>query len=385
MIATAVHLLGRVWGGWLRGLLRDRRASLWYLIELSALAVDYAYWVDFFATHRVRINVGTINTPVSQMLALDALGGVSVAYQFSTVSDLTASSQFASGGDVQFIFAPAFEPLWRSVRSPAAQILSSGFVYDGALEPVRQRAQAQAVRRALERHGVRYLLCFFDESSINKWEFDFTNEDAAQEYRFLLQWLLDDPTLGLIVKPKHFGDLFERIRSVMPLVEAARQTGRCAFLGSEAVVGHIFPTEAALQADVCIGKLTGGTAAFEAQLAGVPTLLVDTEGLAAHPFYRWGSHGVIFRDWAKLRQAVEQFRRAPNTLPGFGDWSEGLSDLDPFRDGQGTARLGSYIGWLYEALARGASKQEAMAIAGQRYAARWSRRPTPAEVSMVVR
>ena len=370
---VACRTVARVAGGWLICAARGQRMSLWYPVELLALAIHYAYWYDFFESNHVKLNVGTMNTPVAQMLALEALGGVGVAYQYSVSGLATETSLLASGGDVQFVFSPAFEQLCRSLGSPAVQFIHTGFIYDGAFAAVRERARTQPIRRTLEQHGAQYVIGFFDEASVNRWNVEVGHEDAAKDYGFLLRWLLEDPTLGIIFKPKKFVDLFDRIGSVSRLVEEARQTGRCVFLESDTIVGRIFPAEAALQADVCIGKLTGGTAALEARLAGIPTILVDTEGLSAHAFYRWGSQGVVFRSWADVRRAVEQFRRTPEMIPGFGDWSAGIQDLDPFRDGHATRRMGSYIGWLYEALARGASKQEALAIAAERYARQWGK------------
>ncbi len=106
-------------------------------------------------------------------------------------------------------------------------------------------------------------------------------------------------------------------------------------------------------ADVCIGKLDGSTAALEARLAGVPTVLIDTEGFRSHPFYRWGRDRVVFENWKSLRAAIQRYRFAPEAYPGFGDWSPGLDGLDPFKDGHAGLRIGLYIAWVYEALKKG--------------------------------
>lgn len=80
---------------------------------------------------------------------------------------------------------------------------------------------------------------------------------------------------------------------------------------------------------------------------------------------------MVFDDWPTLRSALEQFRAIPAAHPEFGDWTPALDDLDPFRDGQATRRLGAYIGWVYEALKDGASTEVAVASASTRFVQRW--------------
>ena len=149
------------------------------------------------------------------------------------------------------------------------------------------------------------------------------------------------------------------------------KTGRCKFLISDTLVGNIYPAEAALMANVSIGILGGATAALEARLVGVPTVLIDTERAYNHPFYKWGYGRIVFNDWESLRVTLERYRIAPELYPDFGDWSRGLDDLDPFKDGQASLRMVLYIRWVHEALKQGIPKQTALAIASKKFAQRW--------------
>ncbi len=106
-----------------------------------------------------------------------------------------------------------------------------------------------------------------------------------------------------------------------------------------AVVGRIFPAEAALASDLCVGKLSGSTAAFEARLAGVPTLLIDTEGFADHPLRALGGR-VVFDGWEALREAVARYRAGDRSI---GDWEALLGELEPFQDGRAAERMRSHI------------------------------------------
>ena len=351
-------------------LARRQKVSFYFLRTLSGLAQSYAYWYDFFSTNGVRVNVATLNTTVGQVLALDALNGVSAGYQY-TASNLNYPYPLSDGETVQFVFSPLFERLWRTFETPTDNFVHTGFIYDNAIKEAQDLGRIGETRKRLQAHGVRFILCFFDENSINRWHVYAWDNEAADDYEFLLNWLLSDPTLGIVFKPKHSPTLFQRIARISDLTEQARRTGRCEFLTSDHIIGSVYPAEAALMADVCIGTLGGTTAALEARLAGLPTVMVDTQGFRTHPFYAWGRDRVVFDDWESLRAAIEQYRAAPEANPDFGNWSPAINDFDPFQDGQASLRMGHYIQWIYEALKQGASRQDALSMAAERHKQRW--------------
>ncbi len=359
--------------GVLTCLTRGRRTSVYYISGLVALAAEYAYWYDFYAANRVRVNVGTVNSSVGQVLALNALNGISAAYQCSASPILHATSRLSSGEDVQFVFSKRFEDLWRRIEAPVDRYVWSGCIYDSAISAIRELKRVEDLKKELHHNGARFVLCFFDENSLNRWDIFHWDNDAADDYKFMLEWLLSDPSLGIIFKPKKSPNLFQRIAHISKLVDQAMETGRCKFLTSETLVGNIFPVEAALAADLCVGWLTGVTAALEARLAGVRSVLIDPVGFWTHPFYAWGRGHVIFNDWGSLRVSVERYRSSPETYPEFGDWSTVLSELDPFQDGKASLRIGLYIHWVYEALKGGMTKRGALAKATKQYEEQWGK------------
>ncbi len=353
-------------------LVRGQRLSFYCFTRLLALAVQYSYWYDFFSANSVRLNVGPLTASVSQVLALDTLGGVSISYQFSTSNICAPATITTAGENVQFVFSSTFRRLWQQMEAPADHYVTSGFIYDGAIRALRGRRRITEVRERLHVHGARFIICFFDENSADRWDSPVSDQEAAADYEYLLTWLLADPTLGIVCKPKRATTLSRRIAPfVAELLTRAQQTGRCEVLASKTIVSGTFPAEAALMADVCIGKILGSTAALEAYLVGIPTILLDTEGFRAHPFHAWGRGTVVFNDWKSLRDALEQYRSAPDAHRQFGDWSPGLNDLDPFQDGHAAVRIGRYISWVYGALNAGAAPQQALGIASDRFAQRW--------------
>lgn len=355
-------------------LLRGKKVSLYNFTRLFLLICHYSYWRDFFSKNKISINV-TLNFHgrIAQVLALDDIGSVSATFQYS-MSDIHApSSLITSGEDVHFYFSPLFEEsMLRKYNLPAGNVIYAGYPYDYIFKQLSSAKEVQGLRKQLQARGAKFIISFFDENSIDRWDIPASHEEAAKDYEYLLEWLIADETLGIVFKPKSPKNLFERISPLGSLIEKAKQTGRCLFLlDSGSVVSCVFPSYAASLSDVCIGKLLGTTATLEARLAGIPSVLLDIEGIHAHPFYDWNNQHVVYRSWDSLRFAMEQYREDPRVFPQFGDWSHMLHVLDPFQDGKGSLRIGSFIEWMHTAFNEKKSKQTPIAIAKLRFAEQW--------------
>ena len=349
-----------------RSALRLEWISTFYIKTSLQLALQHAYWYDFYRANNIQIDVAVIRDDVAKILALESLGSVSVAYQY-TIGAFYPTSLINCGENVHFLFSPEFETQFTQASSPVDNFVPVGFIYDGAFEKLKAVDRVTEIRNQLIENGAEYILCFFDENSTAFWDNPCHHEEATSDYEYVLNWLLDDPTLGMVFKPKNSTDLFTRISSISELIERAKGTGRCHFLTSDTMSGSVYPAEAALVADVAIGKILGGSAAFEGHLAGVPSALINS-GHKGHPFTYWGQNQVIFNDWISLRDALDEFRRNPESNPEFGDWSPGMKDLDPFRDGHAGDRMGKYLGEIYRSFERGKSKESAMKAASDWYA-----------------
>jgi len=127
-----------------------------------------------------------------------------------------------------------------------------------------------------------------------------------------------------------------------------------------------------LSADVCVhGHLCAGTAALECALEGLPTLLIDREGCPNSKLYELPEGKVIFKDWPGTIDAIMENFQVPGGIPGFGDWSSIIDELDPFRDGKAAYRMGTYLHWLIQGFEKGMEREEIMADAAERYRKQW--------------
>ena len=135
------------------------------------------------------------------------------------------------------------------------------------------------------------------------------------------------------------------------------------------------PILAGLSADVCIhSHLSSGTASLECALEGIPTLLIDREGCPDSKLYELPEGKVVFKNWPETIDALMEHFQTPQGIPGFGDWSGIIDQLDPFRDGKAASRIGTYLHWLIQGYEQGLVRDTIMADAAERYRKRWGDR-----------
>ena len=367
----AIQAILAVWASVMRILLRGGRVHPYTVGNLLLLAIDYAYWYDFFRANQVKVNVCTLGAGVGQVLAMDDLGGVTSAYQYSSSNLICPTTLLSSGENIQFTFSEPFENLYHAIEAPVDYLVKTGYIYDGVIRKLARLNSAVDMREKMKSAGVDFTLCFFDENTVNRWDIPGSDEDAARDYEYLLRWLLEEPGLGVIFKPKNSTNLFEPIGSLRGLIDEACKTGRCYFLTSTMLYGNIYPAEAAQMADLCIGKLLGSTAAMEARLAGRPTILIDTEGFRTHPFQQWGREKVIFDDWPAARSAIEAYRKSPHENTELGNWDPEIRELEPYHDGRAGIRMGQFILWVFDAMKKKVTKSQAIDEAAGRFAEQW--------------
>ncbi len=265
-----------LWQSLQTGWRHPRRLS-WLMPKMLFLALDYAYWRTFFETYRVKVLFNSQGSPqrrISAEQALADLGGISTSYQRS---HLTTPNPWAGYSvDVHFAFSPMVSKLVRQSGGCASQVVATGYVCDRGFAGAAPRADR--LRAALNEQGARFIICFLDEGS-NSDKKDGYRADtyAAEDYDYLLTKLLEDPNLGLILKPKKPATLRQRLGPVSAALDAALATGRCFIYETGTVITTTLPCEAGMAADVTIGLLVGETASLECRLAGTPSLVLDRE------------------------------------------------------------------------------------------------------------
>lgn len=352
-------------------------ASWRFLCDLFPLMHSYAFWYDFYRTHHVLVDVNyeefSSRDYIGAQMALSDLGGVSIAYQCSNMSPFYAPLAIMPTADLMFSFSQLYQRLWAHLNPPVRQYINIGYLFDSVFKRHRETA---ANWRSRFSEQVDFVICFFDENpqernKVNGDEGIVSTEEFVEDYRFLIEKLRKDETLGLLCKPKSPSLLRGRLSGIGGLVNEMERQRKLVFAGLDSSMSSTLPVQVGVAADVVIGGLIGTTAPLEAHLAGVPAVLIDTIGLHAHPFYCWGKNKVVFSSWESLFESLEIFRRDRNALPGFGNWYPAINGIDPFRDGNASGRMGEYIRVLHDSLKAGKTRGGAIEEASEQYRKRW--------------
>lgn len=345
----------------------------WLNEQLANYQMLRDYWTHLFDLYGVKVYVtwsknGGTHCAIAD--ALQSLGGVTAIYQRSYESH--SSPETTVGADIVFGFSPAVAEIERRSNSVIQYHVTTGYMGDHRFPLLKSKAQI--VRDQLQQQGAKHILCYTDENSGDDSRWHTGHPFMQKNYAFLLEKLMSNPWLGLVIKPKTPQNLRHRLGPVAELLKVAEASGRCHVFEGGPIQGNYPPAAAGLAADVAIhGHLGAGTAGVELALAGIPTLLLDREGWPTSPLYQLGKGQVVFTNWEQLWEACTQHWTTPGGIPGFGDWSSMLDELDPFRDGRAAERMGTYVQWLIEGFQSGLDRESIMADAAERYCAMWGR------------
>jgi len=330
------------------------------------------YWHEFFQQHQVKVHMFWHRFNNYHVAVADAIrdaGGISIYWPVSF--DGYPSVECASSSDIIFSYSHFSAELEKQNGASYKYNIITGYPKDYAGKLLKD--EAQQLRKRLQKNGAEKIVFVIDENSLDDGRWHTGHQLQRENYSFILEKMLEIPWLGVVFKPKAARTLRQRLGPVAELLKEAEKTGRCfIYETSNRYTTSAPPILAGLSADICIhGHLCAGTAALECALEGLPTLLIDREGMPASKLQELPRGKVIFDDWPSAIEAIMSHFSRHNGIEGFGDWSAILDELDPFRDGLAAYRMGSFLKWLMDCLEQGMSREDVMHIAATKYAQAW--------------
>jgi len=372
---TLTEILSRLTGSVILQVFKElfyfRLESLGYLAGAFYFVREYSKTYDFYKSAGIKVDVYNADSAyfdIPRWLALEAVGGVSVSYQRSH----TAVRQIflASTADVYFHFGPYYLPLSQKYEYDNHATLTCGYITDYSFATVKKRSKA--LRKKITAMGGKFIICYFDENSSDDRLSLIPNRKSAYVYERLLRWVIADETIGLICSPKRPANLNKRLSNIAVLMEKAKATGRCIFMGGDYTASN-YPAETAQASDIVISLLLGGTTALESALSGQRVIYLDLEGLYSFPEYGLGKDTTVFDNLDNMINAIEKYRCDPKSFDKLGniDMMPMLKEKDPFRDGKAAERIGQYLQWLLESFNKGETREEAIKCANRNYAQMW--------------
>lgn len=328
------------------------------------------YWSDAFEANNIKTYISWYKYDATHCAIGDAIkkcGGVMALYQRTL--DVTPFIESAMDIDVFFGSSGWIAEMEKEIQSVIPYFVVTGYVGDHRFSILN--GKSKALRQKLLQGGAKFIMAFTDENSSPDSRWHTGHDPMRANYEFLLKKVVTQPWFGLVIKPKVPSTLRKRLGVQAELLREAEKTGRCFVCEGGIVHGSYPPAFASLASDVTVhGHLCGATAAFEAALSGVPTLLMDKEGWSVSPLYQLGVGKVVFHDWNTLWDVVLDLRQHGKKT-GIGDWSPMLDRLDPFRDGRAAERMGTYLKWMIDDFKTGCDREMVMANAAERYCRQW--------------
>lgn len=339
----------------------------WVYSAAVDLFAQMGYWNDFHSKHNVRVlfdpSEGT-DLNIAQANAFDVnRQGITVGKQRSELYGPPGVLYGHYTRDVFFLWNARMAEHLKPDRNRIRYGVVTGYTNDNLFESHSERTGLE-LRRRVKSAGARFIVSLFD--NLPQANSHFSNLAVAQFYRVFLRWVIEDSSLGLLIKSKK-AEVFHRIPEILPLLAEAEKTGRCIRLEDEA--GRL-PAEVSTGSDIAVG-IGISTAVIEAVLAGGRGIHYDVSKLRTHEYYKWGVNQIIFDDFDNLIDSLRRFKEHSSEVGDLGDWTRFLDQLDPFRDGRAAERMGSYLRWCMEGFDNGLDRLDVMRTANKKYALHW--------------
>lgn len=341
----------------------------WLVDVANGLLRQVHYWRSFYEAFNIRINYipeDGLAENIVQAIAFDVKEespGVLVGKQRTELYPLDSTGIGFYPKHIFFVWSKRTGYYIKANYDMIKVLIVSGYPNDVI---GRWRNPNQQISQKARAKGAQFVIALFDNSfgSFSP----VSKKEITQFYRTFLQWVIDDASVGLVIKSKK-PFVIDGLKSIQPLLERALKTGRCIRVGD---VINRFPAEASAGSDMAIG-IGISSALIEAVIAGSKGILYDATNCKDYEIYDWGRDVVIFNTLENLMLALKGYKDNPDSNPKLGDWTNHLAELDPFRDGKGGERIGIYLRWLLEGFDAGKNQDEAIKYANELYAKNWGR------------
>jgi hypothetical protein len=340
----------------------------WIARTGEALLALVDYWSAFYRAFNIRIHCVTGGGElkyIAQSIAFD-LHGTKDGFLVGTErSELHWPGVCILGWypvDIFFTWTPrAGQYLSPNVNQMITSV-STGYPNDIVFRP--KRAEAAELKDLLRSRGIDYTIALLD--NVHGGNAAHSTANMERFYLAFLDWLLEDPNLGIVIKSKK-PSVLQRLPRALPILERAEATGRCIRLGNE--FGRL-PVDASFASDISVG-MGISSAVIEAAIAGCRAIHCDLTHLRSHEFYEWGYERILFDDLDRLLAVMKVHKSNPAANPEFGDWTPFLDRLDPFRDGRAGERMGNYLRWCLTGFDEGMDRNKVILRANEKYRDQW--------------
>ena len=238
-------------------------------------------------------------------------------------------------------------------------VVTGSLIKDFSNSADKEYVKSQVLK--LKENGSKKIIVLFDGSS-----------PVANFYFPFLEWLIDDESVGILIKTKGAGWRGAIVDNGLDnIVKRADATNRLIVLDSK-----INPADASCGVDfsICMGS---PSAAIVSALSGSRAIYLDYERIDQGPLKKYskihqlGKDHCVFHDPEQLIESIVRFYKFPDEMNYLGDMSSVIKYYDPFNDGKAGERIGDFIGWYLEYTNLGHNQKESLEYAVNKYQSDW--------------
>jgi len=342
------------------------RTGEWLFKAGAYLLKEVEYWQAFYrrfnvVVHHDAVECGLQN--IAQNIALDFVDGVRVGKQGSEFYIPFGAMIGYYPDHIFFSWNSRTHTYLQADRGRNDFCIVSGFPHNTSFD--KDSNDSHCLQKVLKDTGGLFLVTLYD--NMFSTELHYSKAMMLAFYRNFLEWVIEDCEVGLIIKSKK-PQVLDALPEIHDLLASAKTTGRCIQLGN--IYGNL-PSNAARGVNIAVGIGISSAVTEAVIAAGCRGVHCDLPGLPSHLYYQWGYEKIIFDNIDKLIMALKRYKKNPENEPELGDWSSYIDKLDPFRDGRGGERIGTYMRWLLEGFDEGSDRDNAIRYANDLYARQW--------------
>jgi len=333
-----------------------------------------SYWFCFFENHGIKIHMDPSESgleTIFKQIAINKIGGLSIGKCRSYPPNLDGAFVGYYPNDIFFTWGNDSADRIRTTNPHIENILSSGFPYIS--KPVDLSKETGCTGHEIKLRNTKFNLLLLDSNhSSNDGIIQFIPTTKMDSFfQIILGWVRQNEDVGVIIKLKkpHFLDNRTEIKN--QISELEQSTTRVILIKDSF---QKMPNSYLNGIDMVLGTSTFfPSAVIECVVHGTRAVFYDFPNLSHHEpeLYQWGENKVIFPDLDDMVSAVKAYKNDPSSNPRLGDWSEHLDELDPFLDGHGGRRIGTYMHRLQEGFEEGLNRDDTIARANRLYAEAW--------------
>jgi len=345
---------------------KDLPLDRWVFKTSKELLYRFSYWSSFYKAFNIQIDIDIEEAgfnPVCKAITLDVLGGVLVGYQRS---ELFGPKGLFFGDFPHHVFFSwnkrGIENLMDNNNRNNSYVIS-GYCYDYAFK--ENLDECNLMRRKLNDQGVNFIIALFD--NIFGDHSHFSKNIIESFYKGFLNWVLQDKSIGLVLKPKKHWFIKKNLPEIENIIKHAESTGRCIVLPESQ---GSFPSRVSKISDIAVG-VGISSALIESVLAGTRGILCDLTHHRSHFFYEAGHNKIIFDSIELLIEFLIQYKQNIKDKNNLGDFSLWNDLLDPFRDGKANSRIANHIESLLNGFERGNNRDTIIGNSNKQYKNVW--------------